>query len=281
MIVFWLGLPVVLAMPLLLRRLAREGADGRPASILAWRFFHAVNAALWLGWAVLSDVGFGIRHPGVHWAWIGVGFLWTEAWVGAGPPTLRRLLRARLRSPLRVEREDTEISQSEALGPELDEAIDPRGEDRNEESESDSESERRMVTRIAELGALAVERVMTPRDRILHLDGGVTVAEALATLRAARRSRLVVVEGSLDRILGIAHAKDLVPLQYEGGRALRHHLRRWLSVPPGRTVSGLLEDFRRNRVHLGIVSGRDGKTAGLVTVRDLFTAILDEAEEPA
>ena len=128
-----------------------------------------------------------------------------------------------------------------------------------------------LLARILSCESRTVNEVMTPRDEIIAVAGAVTVEAALALLRTHGRSRVIVIEGSVDRILGVAHAKDLVPLQLEGQGAdpIRLHLRRWLRVPSGAALTALLEDFRANRVHLGIVSDQLGKTLGLVTLHDV------------
>lgn len=130
-----------------------------------------------------------------------------------------------------------------------------------------------LLLRVLALESLPVESIMTPRERVAAVDGAVSLADAVERMRACGRARLpVMVDGSLDRILGVVHAKDLVPIVVDGGVAspLRRHVRRCLRVPRGQPVARLLADFRRNRVHFGIVTDSLGHTLGLVTMRDVF-----------
>ncbi len=139
-------------------------------------------------------------------------------------------------------------------------------------SELSAEGEALLV-RVLALESLPVESIMTPGERVAAVDGTVSLADAVERMRACGHTRLpVTVEGSLDRILGVVHAKDLVPIMVDGGIAspLRRHVRRCLRVPRDQPVARLLADFRRNRVHFGIVTDPLGCTLGLVTMGDVF-----------
>ncbi|MFN8548842.1 MAG: hypothetical protein U0527_12975 [Candidatus Eisenbacteria bacterium] len=80
---------------------------------------------------------------------------------------------------------------------------------------------RELSERIVETASRQVDEVMVSREAVVALAGNETIATALAAMRRSGHSRLLVIEGSLDRILGVAHAKDLVPLQLEGREARR------------------------------------------------------------
>ncbi len=129
-----------------------------------------------------------------------------------------------------------------------------------------------LLLRVLALESLPVEPIMTPRERMATVGATATVSDAVERMRASGHARLpVVADGSLDRILGVVHAKDLVPLVIAGsGAPLRRQIRRCLRVPHGQPVARLLADFRRNRVHLGIVTDPLGRTLGLVTMGDVF-----------
>lgn len=132
-----------------------------------------------------------------------------------------------------------------------------------------------LLSRIEGLDRVPVAAIMTPRERIVSVDAEETLIDALAAMRARGHTRLPVTAGSPDRILGVVHAKDLVPLVHRAERPtiLRRHLRRALRVPVDQPVAALLEEFRRHRVHVGIVSDRLGRTLGLVTMTDIYRSI--------
>lgn len=130
-----------------------------------------------------------------------------------------------------------------------------------------------LLLRVLALDSLPVESIMTPRESVAAVDGNLPAVDAVERMRASGHARLpVTVDGSLDRILGVVHAKDLVPFIVDGGvsSSLRRHIRRCLRVPRDQPVARLLGDFRRSRVHFGIVIDPLGRMLGLVTLGDVF-----------
>ena len=147
------------------------------------------------------------------------------------------------------------------------------GSDRERSAEDELTPEsRRLLERIHRLSTVPVEQVMTPRDQVIFAESTEPLQAALARMQESRHTRLVVTEGNANRILGIVHTKDLVRAVVKGSedRPVRNHLRRWLRVPAGRSLSRVLEDFRRNRLHIGVVSDVRGRTLGLVTLTDVM-----------
>ncbi len=158
----------------------------------------------------------------------------------------------------------------------------PVGDDRRRHGESNRQGASLpreaevLLNRILGLTSLPLESIMTARDGIVFVDGSLPADRALKRMAETRRSRIpVMADGSPDRILGVVHAKDLVPLVLEDSRKapVRNYLRRWLRVPRGQSAAQLLEDFRRNRAHVGIVGDSLGRTQGLVTLGDIFRYI--------
>jgi CBS domain containing-hemolysin-like protein len=100
-------------------------------------------------------------------------------------------------------------------------------------------------------------------------------------------SRYPVYEGSLDNIVGMVHAKDLLPvlLHRPATFSIASVMRDVHAVPGSREVEEVLADFQRLKEHLAIVLDEYGGTAGLVTMEDLLEElvgeILDEHDEGA
>ena len=144
-----------------------------------------------------------------------------------------------------------------------------------------------LIDAVFEFSEKNAREVMTPRTAIVALDSGATLDEALGIVVDAGFSRYPVFEGSLDNIVGMVHAKDLLPV-------LRHRpatfslasvMRDVHAVPGSREVEEVLADFKRLKEHLAIVLDEYGGTAGLVTMEDLLEElvgeILDEHDEGA
>ena len=139
-------------------------------------------------------------------------------------------------------------------------------------------AEQDMVESVFRLGERRVAALMTPRPDIVWLDAG-DAPEAIAQkLRASGYSRFPVSEGSLDNLLGIAQAKDLLVHYLEGGPLdLRAHLRAPLYVPENLPAPRVLEAFKTGGAHLALVVDEYGSVQGLVTLNDVMQAIVGEA----
>jgi CBS domain containing-hemolysin-like protein len=128
--------------------------------------------------------------------------------------------------------------------------------------------------------------VMTPRTEIDALPIEATLDETIALVEESGRSRYPVFEETIDNIVGIVLAKDLIPILRSPPPdfSLRTILRPVHVVPGSREVEEVLSDFKRLKEHLAIVLDEYGGTAGLVTMEDLLEEIvgeiLDEYDEP-
>jgi CBS domain containing-hemolysin-like protein len=106
--------------------------------------------------------------------------------------------------------------------------------------------------------------------------------EATETIIAEGHSRIPVYEETIDQIVGILYAKDLLPFLKQGSpdtAALRTLLRTPVLVPESMTVDDLLHELQRRKVHLAIVLDEYGGTAGLVTIEDLLEEIVGEIQD--
>ena len=132
---------------------------------------------------------------------------------------------------------------------------------------------------------LSVENVMTPRTGMVAFEAGDTVEAAADVVARAGRSRYPVYQESLDEIVGVVHAKDLLAaLRHQPGSSVRGIMRPPLFVPGTREVEDVLADMKRLKVHLAVVLDEYGGTAGLVTMEDLLEEIVgpiyDEHDAP-
>jgi CBS domain containing-hemolysin-like protein len=96
-------------------------------------------------------------------------------------------------------------------------------------------------------------------------------------------SQLPVYEGSLDHVIGVVHAKDLLRLVSADAPATLHArdvMRETIHVPETSLVTTLLARFRRRRQHIAVVLDEFGGTAGIVTLADLVEEIVGEVSGP-
>ena len=139
-----------------------------------------------------------------------------------------------------------------------------------------------MIHAVIELGEKRVHEVMVPRIAMVTLPVTATFEEAIDTIIEQGHSRIPVYENTIDEILGILYAKDLLPLLKDGAPQpppLRSLLRTPVFVPESMTVDDLLHELQRRKVHLAIVLDEYGGTAGLVTIEDLIEEIVGEIQD--
>jgi putative hemolysin len=144
--------------------------------------------------------------------------------------------------------------------------------------------ERRLIHRVFEFGDKTADQVMQPRKRIFALAYDLPTARLIKEIAAGGYSRVPIYHKSLDRMLGIVYAKDLV-VQGTGlsaPRKLSDMLHEPLFVPRTMRVERVFRFFKQRKTHMAIVVNEYGRTIGLITMEDLleelFGEITDERE---
>ncbi|MHB8736007.1 MAG: hemolysin family protein, partial [Terriglobales bacterium] len=142
-----------------------------------------------------------------------------------------------------------------------------------------------MIEHVLELHELAVREIMTPRHDVLALPINTPLSAALAFLASHPRSRIPVYDGSLDHLVGVLYAKDLV--RWAGAtrprtpepQHLRGLLRRLPILPESKPVDQLLREFQTGHAHMAAVVDEFGTFAGVVTVEDVLEQIVGEVRD--
>jgi CBS domain containing-hemolysin-like protein len=133
----------------------------------------------------------------------------------------------------------------------------------------------RLLEGVFEFSEKTAQDVMTPRTQMAALEADLTVEAAADQVAITGRSRYPAYTESLDEIIGVVHAKDILgALRSRPGQTIRTILRPPLFVPGTREVEDVLADMKRLKTHLAIVLDEYGGTAGLVTMEDLLEEIV-------
>lgn len=144
-----------------------------------------------------------------------------------------------------------------------------------------NEEESEMIRSIFSLGTTIVREVMVTRTEMACVTVDATVRELLDTIIACGHSRIPVYEDSIDNIIGLLYAKDLLK-QWgtdESHLTVREIMRPPYFIPESKNLEQLLQEFKRKRVHLAIVIDEYGGTSGLITIEDLLEQIVGDIQD--
>jgi putative hemolysin len=123
--------------------------------------------------------------------------------------------------------------------------------------------------------------VMVPRIDMVTLPGSVTLNDAVEVITRAGFSRIPIYEGTIDDIIGVLYAKDVLPQMRDGNtqRPVREIVRPAYFVPESKKLDDLLHELQNQRVHMAIVSDEYGSVVGLVTIEDLVEEIIGDIQD--
>lgn len=117
--------------------------------------------------------------------------------------------------------------------------------------------------------------LMTPRNRVVTIPWGASIEAALRIARESGYSRFPVERGGLDTIEGVVHARDLYEARGRGGD-IAELVQPALVAPKSKKARDLLAEMRQGQRHLALVVDEHGAVAGIVTLEDVFEAIVGE-----
>ncbi|MCA9877788.1 MAG: HlyC/CorC family transporter [Thermomicrobiales bacterium] len=141
--------------------------------------------------------------------------------------------------------------------------------------------ERAMIDNVLQLEETMARDIMVPRMDIDAVAEDATPREIVRTITTNGHSRIPVYRDSIDHIVGMLYAKDLLPFVIGSTRSLpiKALVRPPYYVPETKRIDQLLTELRRNRVHVAIVVDEYGGTAGLVTIEDILEEIVGEIDD--
>ncbi len=147
------------------------------------------------------------------------------------------------------------------------------------DSEELSEQEKSMIHDVIDLGDTIAREVMIPRVDMCAIEDTQTCTEVLEVMRRTGYSRLPVYHEDVDRIVGIAHIKDIIsPIVDEGagGKRISRYLRQANFVPDTKDIIPLLSEMQSSHDQMVIVVDEYGGTAGIITIEDIVEEVVGE-----
>ena len=149
------------------------------------------------------------------------------------------------------------------------------------------DAEAAIITRVFTLSEHDARTVMTPRPDVSAIPVTASLSDALIAIVGSGHTRIPVYDGTIDNVVGILHAKDLLKILAEHVEAERYvpdfHLRRILRpavfVLESNPVPELLTSMRRNQHQIAIVQDEFAGTEGIVTIEDLLEEIVGDIRD--
>ena len=134
-----------------------------------------------------------------------------------------------------------------------------------------------MVRNVFRLDDRQLGSLMIPRSEVVYLDVQAPTAENLQRLIECEHSRVPVCDGTLERVIGVMHARQALAALVRGEEIdLQSNLQPCLYVPETLTGLELLEQFRGNQMQMAFVIDEYGEIEGLVTLQDVLEAVTGE-----
>ncbi len=166
-------------------------------------------------------------------------------------------------------------------------AVAPTDEDRRmiadavEEESSLEEDEKEMIHSIFEMGERTAREILIPRVDVVAVEATEPLRQVLEVVKERGHSRVPIYDDSIDNIVGIVYAKDLLRHMETGSLDEKASTlaRPAYFIPESKKIDELLHEMQRHKVHMAIVVDEYGGTAGLVTIEDLLEEIVGEIND--
>lgn len=145
-----------------------------------------------------------------------------------------------------------------------------------------ADKERAMIHSIYEFGETEVHEIMIPRTDMVCVEENTSLEDLANLIKDKGHTRIPLYSEHVDNILGIIHAKDLLPylLRNPSDKVnLKSLARHAFLVPEGKKLHSLLKEFQQAKYHMAIVVDEYGGTAGLVTFEDVIEEIVGDIQD--
>ena len=145
-----------------------------------------------------------------------------------------------------------------------------------------TDQEKSMIHEVIDMGDTIAREVMVPRVDMTAMEDTSTLTEVLAVMRRTGYSRIPIYHDSVDRIVGIAHIKDIISPILDEGRAsdpVAGHVRSADFVPDTKDIIPLLSEMQSSHDQMVIVVDEYGGTAGIITIEDIVEEVVGEIED--
>jgi CBS domain containing-hemolysin-like protein len=141
-------------------------------------------------------------------------------------------------------------------------------------------SEHELIQNVFDFNERVVKNIMVPRTKIFGIEIDTEQDETIDELIAEGYSRVPVYEETIDKIVGIVHAKDILPLVARKTKfELKDIIRKPYFVPETKKINDLMAEMKLKRIQIAIVLDEFGGTAGMVTLEDIVEELVGDIQD--
>ncbi|MFY0600097.1 MAG: HlyC/CorC family transporter [Cyclobacteriaceae bacterium] len=142
-----------------------------------------------------------------------------------------------------------------------------------------SKNEHRLLNAVFRFDDEVARQIMKPRVEVEFLDSNQPFSESVAFVKKSKHTRFPLCEGSLDRLLGVVHIKDMFGHDGEDAIDMKEIMRPTMLVPENILIGKLLQEFRTARQHLAFVQDEHGTVLGIVTLEDVLEELVGSMQD--
>ncbi|MBY0245107.1 MAG: hemolysin family protein [Sphingobacteriaceae bacterium] len=152
--------------------------------------------------------------------------------------------------------------------------------DQGKESGALDLNEHELIKNVFDFNERVVKNIMVPRTKISGIELKTPKEEVVTKIIAEGYSRMPIYDTVIDKIIGIVHAKDILPLLAEKKEwTLQEIIRKPYFIPETKKINDLLNELQQKRIQIAIVLDEFGGTAGMVTLEDIVEEIVGEIQD--
>lgn len=141
-------------------------------------------------------------------------------------------------------------------------------------------SEHQLIKNVFDFNERVVKNIMVPRTKISAVECSMSGQEILDIVLREGYSRVPVYDDTIDKIIGIIHAKDILPIVVgQKDIELEKILRKPYFIPESKKISDLMKEFQLKRIQIAIVLDEFGGTAGIATLEDIVEELVGEIQD--
>jgi len=170
---------------------------------------------------------------------------------------------------------------SQSLFSKLKNLVNLNSEPKLDSDQPNDEQIQELIENVLKIKGTVVKEIMIPEINISSLNETQNLQEIISVLNETRHSRYPVYDENNAKVIGILHVKDLIEIIGSSNDAfnINELIREVKIVPETKSVTSMLEDFKKDRAHLAMVIDEYGMLVGLITIEDILEEIVGEIED--